>query len=220
VEFEVDGVKRDLQRVEALMKSLSRNISNEASIQTIVRDTASSDNSLSAVTISNYLDILKKIFVLDDLDAWSPNLRSKTIVRNSPIRHFVDPSIATASLGISPEDLINDYKTFGLFFESLCIRDLRIYSDSFGARVYHYRDKDGLEVDAIIHRSNGTWAGVEIKMGDHQVNDAVKNLIKLKNKIDAEKMKEPSFLMVLTGGTDSYKTREGIYVVSIGSLKN
>lgn len=215
----VDGINKDSNKVKALMRSFARNVTTQAGITTLIKDLKETDNLLSDVTISLYLNALKKIHVVDDLDAWNPNLRSKAVIRTSPTRHFVDPSIATAALGVIPSDLLNDFKTMGLLFESLCIRDLRVYADSLEGAVYHYRDSDHLECDAVVHLENGSWGAIEIKLAEHLVEDAAKTLKSLAEKVDTSKMKKPSFLMVLTGDSASYQREDGVYVVSIASLK-
>ena len=165
--------------------------------------------------------MLKKIFVIEDMEAWNPNLRSKTAIRTSDTRYFVDPSIATAALGIGPNDLINDLKTMGLLFETMAIRDLRVYADLLDANVYHYRDKNGLECDAVIHCRNGSYGLVEIKLGgDKLIDEGAASLKKLSSKIDTDKMKKPSFLMVLTANSNvAYKRNDGVIVVPVGALK-
>ena len=177
--------------------------------------------SLDNDTIFSYINVLKKIFVIEEAPAWNPNLRSKSAVRTSNTRYFIDPSIFAAALGIGPNDLINDLNTFGLVFENLCIRDLRVYAESLNGSIYHYRDSS-LECDAVIHLRNGDYGLVEIKLGgDKLIEEGVNNLIKLKNKLDLTKMKKPSFLMVLTGvGSYAYKRNDDVYVVPIGCLKN
>jgi len=215
----VDGINKDPNKVKALMRSFARNVATRAGITTLIKDLKETDNLLSDVTISLYLNALKKIHVVDDLDAWNPNLRSKAAIRVSPTRHFVDPSIATAALGVTPSDLLNDFKTMGLLFESLCIRDLRVYADALDGAVYHYRDSDYLECDAVVHLENGSWGAIEIKLAEHLVEDAAKTLKSLAEKVDTSKMKKPSFLMVLTGDSASYQREDGVYVVSIASLK-
>ena len=171
-------------------------------------------------TVSSYINALKKVYVIEDLEAWSPNLRSKTAIRTSDTRHFVDPSIACAALGIGPKDLLNDVETFGLLFESMCIRDLRIYAQALDGKVYHYRDKSGLEVDAIIHLRNGDWGAVEIKLySQSNIDEGAKNLLKLASRIDDTKMKKPSFLMVLTATDFAYQREDGVWVVPITCLK-
>ncbi len=215
----VDGVARDSLKVKALMKSLARNLASQASIPTLISDLVYNDSSMSDVTIASYLTALKKIHVVDDLEAWNPNLRSRSSIRTSPTRHFVDPSIATAALGISPSDLLRDFRTFGLLFESLCIRDLRVYADAIQGQVFHYRDSAGLECDAIIHLENGNWGAIEVKLAEHLVEDGARTLNELTKKVDTDKMSRPSFLMVLTGDGYSYQREDGIYVVNIASLK-
>lgn len=218
---ESDGVKRNPQRVKLLMRSLSRFIATEGKISGIRDDMITNDlDSLDEETILSYINALKRIFVVEDLPAWSPNLRSKTAIRTSDTRHFIDPSIAAASLGIGPDDLLNDLNTMGLLFESLCIRDLRTFSESIDGTVYHYRDKIGLECDAIVHLRNGMYALIEVKLGGSEIDKAAKNLIALKNKIDTERMKAPAFMMVLTGFGFGYLRDDGVYVVPIGCLKD
>jgi predicted AAA+ superfamily ATPase len=215
----VDGVARDSNKVKALMKSIARNIASQASIPTLLDDLKHGDSRMSDVTVASYLSALKTIHVIDDLEAWNPNLRSKSAIRTSPTRHFVDPSIATAALGISPSDLLFDFHTMGLVFESMCIRDLRVYADALEGHVLHYRDSSNLECDAIIHLDNGDWGAVEIKLAEHLVETGVKTLHEIANKIDKDTMKKPSFLMVLTGDGYSYQREDGIYVISVASLR-
>lgn len=173
-------------------------------------------------TIASYLSALKKIFVVENMPAWNPNLRSKTAIRTSDTRYFVDPSIAATSMGIGPDDLLGDMNTFGLLFETLAVRDLRIYADALDGQVYHYRDKTGLECDAVIRLRNGSYGLVEIKLGGDTLTDAgATSLLKLAAKIDTDKMKAPSFLMVLTGtGQFAYMRPDGVYVVPIACLKD
>lgn len=219
----VDGIKRNSERVKKLMKAYSRNIGTQASNETLKLDMIANDSdSLDTDTILSYINALKEIFVIEEAPAWNPNLRSKTAIRTSDTRYYIDPSIATAALGIGPNDLINDLNTFGLIFETLCIRDLRVYSESINGKVYHYRDASDLECDAVIHLRNGKYGLVEIKLGgDKLINEGAETLNKLKNKIDTEKMKNPSFLMVLTAiGKYAYKREDDVYVVPIGCLKN
>ena len=219
----VDGVKRESIRVKNLMRSYARNIGSQASIETLRNDIVNNDSfSLDSDTVFSYINALKKIFVIEDVPAWNPNLRSKTAIRSSDTRYFIDPSIATASLGIGPSDLINDLNTFGLVFENLCVRDLRVYAESINGSLYHYRDSSSLECDAVIHLRNGDYGLIEIKLGgDMLIEEGVTNLIKLKDKLDTTKMKRPSFLMILTAtGNYAYKRKDDIYVVPIGCLKN
>lgn len=177
---------------------------------------------MSEDTIASYITALKKIFVVEDMPAWNPNLRSKTAIRTSGTRYFVDPSIAAASLGSGPDDLLADINTFGLLFETMAVRDLRIYADALGGQVYHYRDKNGLECDAVIHLRNGAYGLTEIKLGgDSLINTGAESLLKLAGKIDTEKMRAPAFLMVLTGtGQYAYRRPDGVYVVPISCLKD
>ena len=216
----VDDVEKDPDRVRSLMRSLSRNISTEASTTTILNDLRANDESLSQVTIDLYIKALKTLFVIDDLPAWSPSLRSKTAIRTTAKRHFSDPSIATAALGATSKRLFNDFCTFGLLFEALCIRDLRVYADSLGGNVYHYRDAKGVEVDAIIQVPDGSWGAVEVKMGAGDIVTASENLIAFRDNVDTSKMREPSFLMVLTATESAFQMENGVWVVPLGCLKN
>ena len=219
----VDNITRNPERVKNLMKSYARNIGSQVSNETIKNDMINNDSfSLDTDTVLSYINALKKIFVIEESPAWNPNLRSKTSIRTSETRYFVDPSIATAALGIGPNDLINDLNTFGLIFETLCIRDLRVYAESINGNVYHYRDASDLECDAVIHLRNGSYGLIEIKLGgDKLINEGAENLIKMSNKIDTQKMNNPSFLMVLTAtGKYAYKREDGVYVVPIGCLKD
>lgn len=217
-----DDISRDAELAKRLMRSYARNQGSQASVGTILADLkANGDETLSESTIYSYINALKKIFVIEDSMAWNPNLRSKTAIRTSDTRYFSDPSIATAALGLGPEDLINDLETFGLILETLCVRDLRVYADALNGTVYHYRDKNGLECDAVIHLPNGKYGLIEIKLGGQKsIEDGVKSLTKLANNIDIDKMKAPSFLMVLTGvGDYAYRREDGVLVVPIGSLR-
>ena len=216
----VDGIGRNPARVRVLIKSLARNIASTASNETIRDDIEGEDESLSPNTIRSYLNALQRLFVIEDQPAWSPALRSKTAIRTSDKRHFVDPSIAAAAMDIGPKKLLKDFNTFGLLFESLCIRDLRIYAQKLGGEVYHYRDKTDLEADAIVALRDGRWAAIEIKMGQKQIDQASENLLKLKDRIDAEKMNPPSFLMVLTGNGYAFKQKNDVLVVPVGCLRN
>lgn len=219
----VDGVERDPVRVHRLMRSLARNQGSQASLGTIKADLLANEaDTLSEDTIASYIKALKEIFVVEDSEAWNPNLRSKTAIRTSDTRYFTDPSIATAALGIGPNDLINDLNTFGLFFETMAVRDLRVYAEAMNGKVYHYRDKNNLECDAVVHLRDGRYGLVEIKLGgDDLINEGASALKSLAEKIDPEKMKEPSFMMVLIGvGTYAYRREDGIYVVPIGCLKD
>ena len=219
----VDNVERNPERVKLLMRSYARHQGTQASNTVIKDDMRINDNStLDADTVYSYISALKKIFVVEDMPSWNPNLRSKTAIRTSDTRYFVDPSIAAAALGLGPNDLMNDLNTFGLFFETMCIRDLRIFADALDGQVYHYRDASGLECDAVIHLRNGSYGLIEIKLGGAvRIEEGAVNLNKLAEKIDTEKMKKPAFKMVLTGiGDFAYCRKDGVLVVPIGSLKN
>lgn len=216
-----DNISKKPERVKRLMRSFARNQGTQTTISVFREDIAVNDNdSLNVDTISSYITALKLIFVIEDMPAWNPNLRSKTAIRTADTRYFVDPSIASAALGLGPGDLVSDLKTFGFLFETLCVRDLRVYADALSGEVYHYRDKSGLECDAVIHLRNDSYGLVEIKLGGETlIEEAAKSLTSLKNKIDTDKMKEPSFLMVLVGvGSFAYRRRDGIYVVPVGCL--
>ena len=215
----VDEIEKNPARVRALMHSLARNISTMATITTIKDDIAAEETSVSEKTISQYLNALRRIFVVEDLPAWSPAMRSKTTIRTSPKRHFVDPSIATAVLRAEPSRLFQDFNTFGLLFESLCVRDLRVYAQAIDGEVYHYHDKNDLEADAIVHLRDGRWGAVEVKMGAKEIEMAAQNLIALRDKVNTDKMKEPSFLMVLTATELGYRRDDGVLIVPIGCLR-
>ena len=219
----VDNVERNPERVKLLMRSCARHQGTQASNVVIRDDMRINDNStLDEDTVYSYISALKKIFVIEDMPSWNPNLRSKTAIRTSDTRYFVDPSIATAALGLGPNDLLNDLNTFGLFFETMCMRDLRIFADALDGQVYHYRDASGLECDAVVHLRNGSYGLIEIKLGGAaRIDEGAVNLNKLAKKIDTEKMKKPAFKMVLTGiGDFAYCRKDGVLVVPIGSLKN
>ncbi len=219
----VDDVKRDPERAKRLMKSYARSQGAQTAYTVIRDDIAANDSELiTDDTVYAYTNALRKIFVIEDMPAWNPNLRSKTAIRTSDTRYFIDSSIATASLGLGPEDLIKDLNTMGLFFETMCVRDLRVYAESIDGEVYHYRDKSGLECDTVVHLRNGSFGLIEIKLGgDKLIEEGAENLKTFSRKIDTNKMKAPSFLMVLTGtGKFAYRREDGVYVVPIGCLKN
>lgn len=216
----VDGVDKDPEKVRLLLQSLARNISTMATAATIIEDIKANHSTITDKTLNAYLNALRRIFVVEDVPAWQPSLRSKTAIRTSSKRQFVDPSIATAVLRVNENGLFRDFKTFGFLFESLCTRDLRVYADAIDGEIFHYRDKSGLESDLIIKLHDGRWAAVEAKLGMKQIDEAAANLIKLKQKVDTDKMNQPSFLMVLTGGNVAYKRQDGVLVVPIGCLKD
>lgn len=218
-----DGVNRDAVRTHRILRSYARHQGAQASYGTIKADLSSNESdNFDEDTIASYVSALKKIYVIEDSEAWNPNLRSKSAIRTSDTRYFTDPSIATAALGLGPTDLMNDLNTFGLIFETLCVRDLRVFAEALNGKVYHYRDKTGLECDAVIHLRDGRYGLVEIKIGGNDlVSDGVRTLKTLEAKIDTERMKKPSFLMVLTAvGPYAYKREDGVYVVPIGCLKD
>lgn len=218
----VDNVERDAERTKRLMRSYARFQGSQTSISKIKDDVKANDAmTVNDDTIGAYIKALEKIFVIEDMPAWNPNLRSKTAIRTSDTRYFVDPSIAVAALGLGPKDLMNDLNTFGLLFETMCIRDLRVYADALGGTVYHYRDKNGLECDAVVHLRNGSYGLIEIKLGgDDLIEEAAATLKELANKIDTTKMKSPSFMMVLTAiGSYAFQREDNVWVVPVGSLK-
>lgn len=218
-----DSVNKNPEKVKRLMRSYARNQGCQIANTAIANDVSAYDETrISEETVASYISALKKIFVVEDMPAWNPNLRSKTAIRSSDTRYFVDPSIAAAALGIGPNDLINDLNTFGFLFETLCVRDLRVFADALNGDVYHYRDKDGQECDAVIHLRNGSYGLIEIKLGgDRLIEEGAASLKAMRDKIDTDKMKAPSFLMVLTGTGDyAYRRSDGVCVVPIGCLKN
>lgn len=219
----VDGVKRNADRARLLLRSYARHISQQISYATIKADMLSNDSqTLDEDTVADYIKALKRLFVIEDLEAWNPNIRSKAAIRTSDTRHFVDPSIGTAALGLGPKDLMNDLESFGLFFEDLAVRDLRIFADVLDGRLYHYRDSSGLECDTVLHRRNGTYALIEIKLGGEKaIEEAADSMKQLAETIDHTRMPQPSFLMVLTAvGPYAYRRPDGIFVVPITCLNS
>lgn len=219
----VDGVKRASERVQRLMRAYARHQGTQVSIATLREDLKNNDSAtLDENTIISYLEALRKIFVVEDMPAWNPNLRSKTAIRTADTRYFVDPSIATAALGIGPADLMNDLNTMGFFFEAMCVRDLRVFAEALNGKVYHYRDKSGLECDAVVHLRNGQYGLIEIKLGGQSlISEGAATLNALASQIDTSRMRTPAFKMILTAtGEHAYRQPEdGIYVVPIGCLK-
>ena len=218
----VDNVNRDPERARRIMRSYARNQGTQIAYTEIAKDISANELNFTDETVASYVKALKKIFVIEDMPAWNPNLRSRTSVRATDTRYFSDSAIAAAALGIGPNDLISDLNTLGLLFETMCVRDLRTYAESVNGTVYHYRDRSGLECDAVIHLRNGHYGLIEIKLGgDRLINEGAANLLKLEKMIDTEKMSAPSFKMILTG-TDrfAYRRPDGIFVVPIGCLKN
>lgn len=219
----VDGVRRESAFCRRLLRSYARNSGTSASLNTLYADIVANDaTSLNENTIASYLQALRKIFVVEDMPAWNPNLRSKSAIRTSNTRYFVDPSIATSALGIGPDDLIGDMRSFGFVFETLAARDLRIYADALDGEVFHFRDRNGLECDAVVHLRDGRYGLIEVKLGGEKlIEEGAASLKTLAKKIDTEKMREPSFMMVLTGvGTYAYKREDGVCVIPIGCLKD
>ena len=214
----VDEVEKNPNKVRLLLRSLARNITTMASFQTILNDVEATET-ISDKTLSTYYNALRRIFVVEPLPAWSPKLRSKTAIRTSPKHHFVDPAIATSVRRINPDALLQDFEYFGFLFEALCTRDIRIYAQHIDGDVFHYKDKSGLEADLIVQLRDGRWGAIEVKLGNKQIEEAAVNLLKLKAKINADKMQEPSFLMVLTGGQFAFQRKDGVYVVPLGCLK-
>lgn len=219
----VDKIKRSPDRARLLLRSYARNISQQISYATIRKDMLANDAStLDEDTVADYVKALKKLFVIEDLAAWNPNIRSKAAIRTSDTRHFVDPSIGTAALRFGPKDLINDLQSFGLFFEDLVVRDLRVYAEALDGELYHYRDSSGLECDTVLHRRNGSYALLEVKIGgENRINEGAANLLALAKNIDTNKMSAPSFMAVIIGvGKYAYQRKDGVYVIPIGCLKD
>ena len=218
----MDGISRDAARVNRLLRIYARAQASQTTSAKLLQDIQENDHSCSENTLFSYLSALRKIFVIEDMTAWNPNLRSRTAIRTADTRYFVDPSIATASLGLGVKDLMNDLNSFGLFFETLCIRDLRVYAQALDGEVYHYRDKNGLECDAVVHLRNGHYGLIEIKLGGNRpIEEGAASLLKLAGKIDTGKMPAPSFLMVLTAtGKFAYTRKDNVLVVPVSMLKN
>lgn len=216
----VDDTEKNPERVRQVLRSYARNISTMTTATTIMQDVKANDISITDKTLSNYLAALRRLFVIEDLKAWQPSLRSKTGIRTTDKRHFTDPSIATALLELNPQSILDDFNLFGYLFEDLCVRDLRAYIQTLRGSVFHYHDNSGMESDIVLRLYDGRWALVEVKTGSKQIDEASTNLVKLASTIDTAKIGEPSFLMVLTGGQYAYRRKDGVYVVPIGCLKN
>lgn len=215
----MDGVSRNSTRMRALMRAYARHVSTQASQTTIAADLAVNDGAMAPNTVSDYLDALSRAYVVEDLPAWNPALRSKTAIRTSPTRHFVDPSIGVAVMRWTPADLLRDFEAFGLQFESLCVRDLRVYAEAIDGTLLHYRDKTGLEADAVIVLADGRWAPIEVKLGSRQLDEAATHLRLLRERVDANRMGEPSFLAVVTAGATAYRRDDGVLVVPLACLR-
>ena len=219
----VDKVNRSPERAKLLLRSYARNVSQQVSYATIRKDMLSNDAStLDEDTVADYVKAMKKLFVIDDLAAWNPNIRSKAAIRTSDTRHFVDPSIGTASLGLGPDDLINDLKSFGFFFEDMVVRDLRAYAEALDGELYHYRDSNGLECDTVLHRRNGTYALLEVKLGgEEHIEEGASNMKTLADNIDTNRMLPPAFMAVIVGiGKYAYQRKDGVFVIPISCLKD
>ena len=216
----VDGIERNPFRARTLLRSYARNISTMAAISTIMADVKANDTSISENTVYSYVNALRKIFLIEDIPAWKPSLRSKSAIRTSDKRQFVDPSIATAVMQADPGSILMEFEYYGFLFESLVTRDLRVYTQMLDGDIFHYRDKDNLEADLIIRLYDGRWAAVEVKLGSKEIDDGAGHLIELSKKVDTSKVGEPAFLMVVTGGQFAYRRDDGVLVVPIGCLKD
>jgi hypothetical protein len=216
----VDGRKRASARVRNLLRSIARHISAPVNNSTVLEDLKASDETISDKTITDYVNALRKLYVIDDLPVWNVSLRSKTAIRTTAKRHLTDPSIAGVLLGANKEKLFQDFNTFGFLFESMVTRDLRVYADSLNGNVFYYRDKQGNEVDAIIELTDGRWCAIEIKMGSNDEETAAKNLLKFKKNVNSEKMGAPSFLAIVTATQVAYRRDDGIWVIPLGCLKD
>jgi hypothetical protein len=213
---EVDGIKKDKEKMRKLIRSYARNISTLATSKTIYQDQNNEGLLLDYKTFDSYVNALQRLFIIENVKAWSPQIRSSSTIRTSDKKQFVDPSIAVAALGLSVEKLKNDFNTFGFFFESICTRDIKIYAQSLNGEVFHYLDSSGLEIDLIIELNEGKWAAIEVKMGENEVDKAAENLKKLAN---LHKTVKPSFLMILTNTQLGYQRQDDVYVIPIGCLK-
>ena len=215
----VDGTEKNPDRVRAVLRSYARNISTMTAASTIMADVKANDISITDKTLTNYLTALRRLFIIEDAKAWQPSLRSKTGIRTSNKRHFVDTSIATAVLELNPKSILEDFNLFGFLFEDFCLRDVRVYTEPLRGTVYHYHDNSELESDLIIRLHDGRWAAIEVKTGSKEIEEAADNLIQLSKDVDTSKIGEPAFLMVLTAGQYAYRREDGVYVVPIGCLK-
>lgn len=216
----VTSKKYNENRARKLMESLARYTASEVTNKKIREDLAVIDEGAADNTLVDYLDVLNKLYLIEDLTAWNPNLRSKTVIRSSPARFFVDPSIGASALKMTSQKLLKDFETFGLFFESLVIRDLRVYAESMDGEVFRYKDSSGLEIDAIIHLHDGRWAAFQVKMGSHLFDEAAEKLIRFSNRVDHQKMGNPSFMAIISATEFAYQREDGVMVVPIGMLKN
>ncbi len=211
---------KNIDIAKNIIHSYSRNISTTAELKTIYDDVSKKDADVSESKFYDYINALKNAYILDDVQAWNPSIRSKTAIRSSPKRELIDPSIAALYLGITPDNFVDDFRTFGLLFESMCVRDLKVYASDLGGRVYYYRDRYGLEADAVITLDDGRYGLIEIKLGTKGVEEGAQNLCKLEELIQSAEIKPPSFKAVITGGELAYKRADGVFVIPIGCLKN
>lgn len=216
----VTSKKYNENRTRKILESLARYTASETNNQRILEDLASIDTSTAENTLVDYLDVLNKLYIIEDLKAWNPNLRSKTVIRSTPARFFIDPSIGASVLKLTSQKLLKDFETFGLFFESLVIRDLRVYAESLGGEVFRYKDRNGLEIDAIIQLHDGRWGAVQVKMGSHLFDDAAEKLIRFSEKIDPDKMGKPSFLAIVSATEYAYQREDNVLILPIGILKD
>lgn len=214
----IDGVRRDPEGVARVLRSIARHISTEASARSIAADIGGSDGPIEYHTVIEYTTALARLSIIEDLPAWSPALRSRTPLRAAATRHFVDPSLAVAALGARPARLLRDVETMGLLFESLAVRDLRIYSQAMDGSVFHYRDGSGLEADAVVQLRDGTWAAFEVKLGLGQIDAAAKQLLTLAERVDSDRHGQPGALAVITGWGYAYRRPDGVHVIPIGAL--
>ncbi|MDW7658569.1 MAG: DUF4143 domain-containing protein [Bacillota bacterium] len=218
--IDVDGVKRDPGKAKAVLKSYARGISTLTNYQTMVRDLENTGEGIDIKTLGSYISAFEKIFIIENISAWTPRLRSASTIRTKPKKQFVDPSIAVVALGAGVKELSEDMETFGFFFESLVTRDLRVYLEPLNGEVFHYRDSSGLEADCILKLDDGRWAAVEVKVGGNMLDDAADHLLQLRDRVDTQQMKKPEFLMVVYGGLHAYRRPDGVYVVPIGCLRD
>jgi len=214
----VDGIEKNPRRVRLLMRSLARNESTEAAMTTLQSDMAADEGRVSTNTIAVYLDALRRLYVIDDQQAWAPAVRSKTAMRTSPVRRYCDPSLPAALLGLTPDKLLFDFNTFGLLFESLCIRDLRVYASAIGATISHYRDARGLECDAIMELPDGRWGAIEVKLESNREDDASADLRQIASVVRSQHGGPASFLMVITATGFARRRNDGVYSVPISCL--
>jgi len=215
----ISGKKRDPNKVKRLLKSLARNISTEATFSVLAKDINGKDNDLDDETVADYMSSLERLMVIEDLPSWNTHIRSSDMLRKSPKRHFADPSMAVGALGLSSDKILDDLNYLGFLFESLAVRDLRIYSEANEGSVFHYRDSKGVEVDTIVEYKDGSWGAFEIKLGIGAVDEAASRLLEFADKIDTDKTKAPSALCVITGNGFAHRRTDGINVIPLSTLK-